>query len=113
MAENPSAKDELEGMVALYNEAGLGPDRELVVDLNVLPRQNGAIVHVILCIEGWKKPPILSWGYGADEDVACAMALKRFKAGSDTMRKYLPFEAGSLEELKLKLAVLKGEGRPA
>jgi hypothetical protein len=29
----------------------------------------------------------------------------------DTMRKYLPFEAGSLEELKLKLAAFGGEGR--
>ena len=105
MAENPSAKDELEGMVALYNEAGLGPDRELVVDLNILSRQNGAIVHVILRIEGWKKPPILSWGYGADKDAAYAMALEMFKAGSDTMRKYLPFTAGSAAELELKLAV--------
>ena len=107
-----NAKAELERMVALYNEAGLRPDRELVVYLNILSRQNGAIVHVILRIEGWKKSPILSWGYGVDEDVACAMALKRFKAGSDTMRKYLPFEAGSLEELKLKLAAFGREGRP-
>lgn len=107
------AKGELERMVALYNETGLGPGRELVVDLHVLSRQNGAIAHVILDIEGWKKPPILSWGYGADEDAACAMALERFKAGSDTMREYLPFKAGSLEELKLKLAALGGEGRSA
>ena len=113
MAENLSAKDELEDMVVLYNKAGLGSDRELVVDLRTAVGGRGAIVSVVLHIDGWKKPPILAWGGapGADGvETACAMALGRLKTGSAITRKYLPFTAGSLEELKLKLAALGGEG---
>jgi hypothetical protein len=34
--------------------------------------------------------------------------LKKFSAGSDLLRKYLPFTAGSLEELKLKATAYYG-----
>lgn len=113
MAENLSAKDELEDMVALYNEAGLGSDRELVVDLRTAVSGRGAIVSVVLRIDGWKKPPILAWGGAPGPggvEAACAIALGRLKAGSAVACKYLPFTASSLEELKLKLAILGGEG---
>lgn len=113
-----SSKEELESMVGLLNEKVFGqPDdsRRLEFRLEYWPDLEGVIAFINLEYGHGKAapdsiimpiPPItLCFAGGRDVCSASAALLERFSTGGDLLRKFLPFTAGSLDELKLKMAV--------
>ena len=115
------AKGELERMVALLNEKVFGwPDesRRLKLKLHDRPDLGGVLAFIVLtynCETVVRNtvvmpiPPVtLCWGGGHTAAQACETAIRKFAAGSDLIREYLPFTAGSFAELKMKAAAYYG-----
>lgn len=113
-----NAVEELRRMVELLNEKAFrepGASR-LELRLQERPDLDGVMAFIVLVQDGHVDidrktvfmpiPPItLCWGGGTTADSACETAIRKFAAGSDLIRECLPFTAGSLAELELKLAV--------
>ena len=55
-------------------------------------------------------PPItICWGGEADGDSTCGIVTGKFLEGTDLIKQYVPFTAGSFEELKLKVMAFYGQ----
>jgi len=113
--------EELENMIKLLNEKTFkNPgDSKLELRLHERPDLDGVLAFMVLVQDGHVNndrktvvmpiPPItLCWGGGHTADLACETVIRKFAAGSDLIRKYLPFTAGSVAELELKLAAAGG-----
>lgn len=112
---------ELRQMVGLLNEKALGRPVGSRLELRLQKRFDigGVLAFIVLVQDGrvdlGRKtvvvpvPPVtLCWGGGRTADLACKAVIEKFSAGSDMLRRYVPFTAGSLEELKLKAAACYG-----
>ena len=113
-----SSEEELENMIKLLNEKTFkNPgDSKLELRLQERPDLDGVLAFIVLVQDGHVNidrktvvmpiPPItLCWGGGRTVDLACETVIRKFAVGSDLIRKYLPFTAGSAAELELKFAV--------
>ena len=116
-----SSEEELENMISLLNEKTFGEPgaSQLELRLQERPDIDGVLAFIVLVQDGHVNidrktiimpiPPItLCWGGGHTADLACKAVIEKFAAGSDMLRKFLPFTAGSLEELKVKAAAYYG-----
>lgn len=113
-----SSEEELKNMISLLNEKTFKEpgDSKLELRLQERPDLDGVLAFIVLVQNGHVNidrktvympiPPItLCWGRGRTADLACETIIRKFAVGSDLIRKYLPFTAGSAAELKLKLVV--------
>lgn len=113
-----SSEEELENMIKLLNEKTFKKpgDSKLELRMQERPDLDGVLAFIVLVQDGQVNidrktvvmpiPPItLCWGGGRTANLACETVIRKFAIGSDLIRKYLPFTAGSAAELKLKLAV--------
>ena len=120
------SEEELENMVKLLNEKAFKEpgDSKLELRMQDRPDLGGVLAFIVLARDGHVDigrktvvtpvPPItLCWGGGRTADLACETVVRKFAAGSDLIREYLPFTAGSAAELEMKFAAFGGEGRPA
>lgn len=116
-----SSEEELENMISLLNEKTFKEpgDSRLELQLHERPDLNGVLAFIVLVQDGHVNidrksvampiPPItLCWGGGTTADSACKAVIKKFSASSDILRRFLPFTAGSLDELKVKAAAYYG-----
>lgn len=116
-----SAEKELRSMIRFLNEKAFEEpgDSKLELRLHERPDLGGVLAFMVL-VQGGRVdigrktvvmpiPPItLCWGAGNTTESACETTLRKFTAGGDLVRKFLPFTAGSLDELKLKAAAYYG-----
>ena len=83
------------------------------------PDLDGVLAFMVLVHDGYVDidqktivmpiPPItLCWGGGHTIDSACSVVIEKFSAGNNMLRRFLPFTAGSLDELKVKAAAYYG-----
>ena len=113
-----NAVEELRRMVELLNEKAFGEPGGFKLELRLQERPDlgGVLAFIVLVQDGHVNidrktvftpiPPItLCWGGGTTADSACETVIRKFAVGSDLIRKYLPFTAGSAAELEIKLAV--------
>lgn len=111
-----NAEEELERMIEFLNEKVFEYPERLELRLQERPDIGGVLAFMVLIQDGYVNidrktvvmpiPPItLCWGGGRTADLACETVIRKFAVGSDLIRKYLPFTAGSAAELELKLAV--------
>lgn len=116
-----NAEEELRRMIGFLNEKAFEEPGDSKLELRVQRRPDlgGVLVFMVLVQSGhvdigrktvvMPVPPItLCWGAGNTAESACETALRKFTAGGDLTRKFLPFTAGSLDELKLKAAAYYG-----
>lgn len=119
--EGVSTEEELRHMVELLNEKAFGESDSSRLELRMhdRPDLDGVLVFIVLVQDGYVDidqktivmpiPPItLCWGGGHTADLACQVVIEKFSAGSDILRGFLPFTAGSLDELKVKVAAYYG-----
>lgn len=109
-----NAKAELERMVDLLNGWLSGRSQKLWLQFKRREDLDGVLVFLLLSAEKNSRfvdDSCICWGGGHTDDQACERVIKKLADGSDSIREYLPFTAGSLEELKLKLAAFGREGR--
>lgn len=116
-----SSEEELKSMIKFLNEKAFrepGASR-LELQMHDRPDLNGVLAFIVLVQAGHVNidrktvvmpiPPItLCWGGGHTADLACKAVIKKFSASSDILRRFLPFTAGSLDELKVKAAAYYG-----
>ena len=106
-----NTEEELEGIVGFLNEKIFRYPQRLRLEIKNRPDLGGVLAFMVLSEEPVvvPVPPItICWCGGEDVRSACEIMLRKFSAGSDLLRKYLPFTAGSLEELKLKATAYYG-----
>lgn len=111
-----NSEEELRGMVELLNEKAFGrpgEERRLELLLHDRPDLEGVVAFIVLqpkSLSVYHPPAItLCWGGGRTAEDACGVVLGKFAdGGGDILRKFLPFTAGSLDELKVKAAIYYG-----
>lgn len=118
--EGVSTEEELRHMVELLNEKAFGESDSSRLELRMhdRPDLDGVLAFIVLVHDGYVDidrkmvvipPPItLCWGGGYTADLACQVVIEKFSAGSDILRRFLPFTAGSLDELKIKAVAYYG-----
>lgn len=119
--EGVSTEEELRSMVELLNEKAFGESGSSRLELQMHDRSDldGVLAFIVLVQEEHVDidqktivmhiPPItLCWGGGHTADLACQVVIEKFSAGSDILHRYLPFTAGSLDELKIKAVAYYG-----
>ena len=116
-----NAEEELRLMIGLFNEKAFGESGTSRLELRMhdRPDLDGVLAFIVLvqdwCVDIDQKtivmsiPPItLCWGGGHTADLACQVVIKKFSAGNNMLRRFLPFTAGSLDELKVKAVAYYG-----
>ena len=116
-----NTEEELRHMVGLLNEKAFGEPGASRLELRMhdRPDLDGVLAFIVLVQDGYVDidqktivmpiPPItLCWGGGHTADLACQVVIEKFSAGSDILRRFLPFTAGSLDELKVKAVAYYG-----
>ena len=114
-----SSEEELENMISLLNEKTFKEPGGFKLELRLQERPDldGVLAFIVLVQDGHidRKTVVmpipritLCWGGGHTADLACETVIRKFAAGSDLIRKYLPFTAGSFAELKIKAAAYYG-----
>lgn len=115
-----NAEEELRLIVEFLNKKVFGePDySKLELRTQDCPDLNGVLVFIVFVqneyvnIDGktvvMPLPLTLCWGGGHTIDSACRAVIEKFSAGGDILRRFLPFTAGSLDELKIKAVTYYG-----
>ena len=116
-----NTEKELRHMVELLNEKAFGESGSSRLELRMhdRPDLDGVLAFIVLVQDGYVDidqktivmliPPItLCWGRGHTVDLACRAVIEKFSAGGDILRRFLPFTAGSLDELKIKAVTYYG-----
>ena len=113
-----NAEEELKLMIELLNKKAFGEPGSSRLELQIQDRPDldGILVFIVLVQSGHVDiglemvvmpiPPMtLCWGGDHTIDSACRAVIEKFSAGNNMLRRFLPFTAGSLDELKVKAAV--------
>lgn len=115
-----SAEEELRRMVEFLDEKAFGESGDSKLELRVQRRPDlgGVLIFMVLVHGGhvdigqktvvMPLPLTLCWGGGHTIDLACRVVIEKFSAGNNMLRRFLPFTAGSLDELKIKVAAYYG-----
>ena len=115
-----NAEEELRLMIGLLNKKAFGkPDSsKLELQIQDRPDLDGVLVFIVFVqneyvnIDGktvvMPLPLTLCWSGGHTIDSACRAVIEKFSAGNNMLRRFLPFTAGSLDELKVKAAAYYG-----
>lgn len=116
-----SAEEELRRMVEFLNEKAFKEPGASKLELRLQERLDldGVLAFIVLVQNGHVNidrktvympiPPItLCWGGGHTADLACRVVIEKFSASGDMLHRFLPFTAGSLDELKVKAAAYYG-----
>ena len=115
-----NTEEELRLMIELFNKKVFrepGSSR-LELQIQYRPDLNGVLVFIVFVqneyvnIDGktvvMPLPLTLCWGGGHTIDLACRVVIEKCSAGNNMLRRFLPFTAGSLDELKVKVAAYYG-----
>jgi len=103
-----NARKELELMVKLINETVFEHPQKLELKIERRRDLGGILAFLNLTTKTLQIPVLpttICWGGAGDATSACGVIIKKFAEGSDLIRRYIPFTAGSAAELKMKLAV--------
>ena len=115
-----NTEEELRLMIELLNKNVFREPGSYRLELQTLDRPDldGVFVFIVLVqneyvnIDGktvvMPLPLTLCWGGGHTIDLACRAVIEKFSAGNNMLRRFLPFTAGSLDELKVKAAAYYG-----
>ena len=115
-----NAEEELRLMIGLLNKKAFGkPDSsKLELQIQDRPDLDGVLVFIVFVqneyvnIDGktvvMPLPLTLCWGGGHTIDLACRVVIEKFSAGNNMLCRFLPFTAGSLDELKVKAVAYYG-----
>ena len=116
-----NAEEELRLMIELLNKKAFGEPGSSMLELQIQDRPDldGILVFIVLVQSGHVDigletvvmpiPPMtLCWGGGHTIDSACRAVIEKFSAGNNMLRRFLPFTAGSLDELKVKAVAYYG-----
>ena len=115
-----NAEEELRLMIGRLNKKACGkPDSsKLELQIQDRPDLDGVLVFIVFVqneyvnIDGktvvMPLPLTLCWGGGHTIDLACRVIIEKFSAGNNMLRRFLPFTAGSLDELKVKAVAYYG-----
>lgn len=115
-----NAEEELRLMIELLNKKAFGEPGSPRLELKTQDRPdlNGVLVFIVFVqneyvnIDGkivvMSLPLTLCWGGGHTIDLACRVVIEKFSVGNNMLRRFLPFTAGSLDELKVKVAAYYG-----
>ena len=115
-----NAEEELRLMIELLNKKAFGEPGSFKLELKIQDRPdlNGVLVFIVFVKNEYVNidseivvmplPFTLCWGGGHTIDSACRAVIEKFFAGNNMLRRFLPFTAGSLDELKVKAAAYYG-----
>lgn len=115
-----NAEEELRLMIELLNKKAFGEPGSSRLELQTQDRPDldGVLVFIVFVqneyvnIDGktvvMPLPLTLCWGGGHTIDSACGVVIEKFSASNNMLRRFLPFTAGSLDELKVKAAAYYG-----
>lgn len=112
-----NAEEELRLMIELLNKKAFGESDSSRLEFRIQDRPDldGVMVFIVLVQNEYVNidgeivvTPItftLCWGGGHTIDLACRAVIEKFSAGNNMLHRFLPFTAGSLDELKVKATV--------
>ena len=115
-----NAEEELRLMIELLNKKAFGEPGSSRLELQTQDRPDldGVLVFIVFVqneyvnIDGktvvMPLPLTLCWSGDHTIDSACRVVIEKFSAGNNMLRRFLPFTAGSLDELKVKAAAYYG-----
>ena len=106
-----NARKELELMIKLLNEKVFEYPQKLELIIKRREDLGGVLAFLNLTTETLQipvPPATICWAGAGDAASACGVIIKKFAEGSGLIKRYIPFTAGSFEELRIKASAFYG-----